>query len=265
MKPLLLLLLTFGLISCNKQSAQELPESVVVAVVGDEAITTDLLKAYLTANGINQANDAILNTALDKLIEEIAMANIAKKKQLKISGDELNTLKYLKLKSLANAAKQDYLLDNVITNEEIKTQYDTVNNQVGGIEFHVHHLLFKDEVEAIKLLDNIKSVDDYKASETLYLSKNPKMRNVGDLGWVTLGQLPKSFREVLPQQKENSVLSQVLNSKFGAHVVYLEGIRKLQPPKFEDVKDGIIQSLKTKRISKFAQLAKAKAHVIIKE
>lgn len=265
MKHIILLVLILPIISCNEQQSQNLPESPVIAVVGDEAVTADLLKAFLQANGIANADEATVNKAMGKLTEEIAMANIAKKKKLTLSAIQLNTLEYLQIKSLASAAKQDYLQANQISEDEIKKEYDMTIKQVGGIQFHVRHVLFKDEVQAIKELEKIKSADDYLNYETQYIKNNPKTGNIGDLGWVTLGQLPETFREVIPGLADNTVLSDVVNSRFGAHIVFLQGTRKLQPPKFEDVKAGIINSLKAKKLSKFSQLAKAKAHIVVKE
>lgn len=265
MKNTLLILFVLTLLSCQQQQVQELPESEVIAVVGEEIITTDLLKAYLQTNGVANADEKTVNKALEKLIEEVAIANIAKKKKLPMTGEQLNALKYLQIRSMANNARTDYLLDNKITDGEIQQEYANANKQAGGIQFKVHHLLYKDEVEAIKTREKITSVESYKIIQQQFLAQNPNMRGVGDLGWVTLGQLPKSFREVLPVSEENSVLANVLNSEYGAHVVYLEGTRKLQPPKLADVKPGIINALKNKKLSKFSQLAKAKAKVMIKE
>ncbi len=265
MKNIVLILIALTLMSCQQQQAQELPESEVIAVVGKEVITTDLLKAYLQTNGITNTNEKTVNKALDVLIEEIAIANIAKKKKLPMTGEQLNALKYLQIRSMANNARTDYLLDNKITDGEIQQEYSNANKQAGGIQFKVHHLLYKDEVEAIKTREKITSVESYKIIQQQFLKENTSMRGVGDLGWVTLGQLPESFRNVLPVSEENTVLSNVLNSEYGAHVVYLEATRKLQPPKLEDVKPGIINALKKKKLSKFSQLAKAKAKVMIKE
>jgi peptidyl-prolyl cis-trans isomerase C len=265
MKNIILLLLILFLSACNEQKAQQLPESEVIAVVGDQSVTVDLLDAFLVANGIAKADDKVVGQALEKLIEEVAIANIANKKKLVLTKEQLNTFKYLQIRAMANNAKKDYLANNEITDEDIKKEYDQANKQAGGIQFHVHHVLYKDEVQAIKLLENIKTAEQYKVFETDYLQQNPKMKGIGDLGWVTLGQLPKSFRDQLPLMQENTVLNKVLSSKYGAHIVYLQGVRKLEAPKLEDVKEGIVRSIKTKKLSKFSQLAKAKAHVIIKE
>ncbi|VAW33617.1 hypothetical protein MNBD_GAMMA01-1004, partial [hydrothermal vent metagenome] len=146
MKTLLLVLLSISLLACNQQTQQQLPESKVIALVGEEVITTDLLKAFLQANGVVTADETTVNKALDSLVDEMAMANIASKKKLKMTAEQLNTFKYLQIKAMANNAKLDYLLDNPITDAAIMQEYNKVNKQAGGLQFHVHHLLYADEV-----------------------------------------------------------------------------------------------------------------------
>ena len=265
MKNLSLTLLALTLLSCNQQQAQSLPDSPAVAFVGEEKITQDLLNAFLQANGINNPDDALLLKALESLTEEVAIANTAKNKEIVLTTQQQNTLEYLRIKTLANNIKQDFVSNKTVTETEILAEYNQAQKQVGGNQYHVHHLLYKDEVEAIKNLDEIKSVEDYKMLALLYKQLNPSTNNVGDIGWLSLSQLPEGFREPLTKAKENSVLKQVVNSKFGAHIVYFEEQRTLKPPKLEDVRPGIVQSIKAKQLSKFVQLVKAKARIEIKK
>lgn len=265
MKIFLVILFMFNLTSCNTQQEQQLPKSQAVAVVGEETVTVDLLNAFLQANGVSQPDDTVLKLALDKLVEEIAVANIASKKDIALSREQLNTLKYLQIKSMANNAKEDYLSNNPVTEAEIQQEYNTVNGQMGGKEYHIHHLLYKDEVQAIKQRETLTSVEDYKVLEYTFIQENANLRGVGDLGWVSLSQLPKGISAVLPTMTDNTLLADVVNTQFGAHIVYLEATRNLKPPKLEEVKQGIIKTLQTKKISKFTQLAKAKARIEIKK
>lgn len=263
MKVLFILLFSLFLFSCSQQQSQQLPESEVIAKVGDELITADLLNSYMIVNGIVNADAEMINTSLNNLIEETAMANIAVKKKLPMSKEQLNNFKYLQIRALASNAKSNYLVDHIITEEEIQEEYNKVNEKIQGQQYHVHHLLYTDEIEAISILETLKTAEDFKIKEIEYLLENQNKRNVGDLGWVTLLQLPKSFVDILPNMIENSVFDKVIASQFGAHIVYLEAIRDMPAPAFEDVKTGIENTLKAKKLSKFTQLAKAKAHVKI--
>ena len=265
MKKILTVLLTLCLFSCNNQTQQSLPESGVVAIVGEQQVTIDMLNAFLLSKGVAEADDALLKKALNSLVEEVAVANIAKKKKLSLTREQLNAINYLQVKYMAENARLDYLAGKPISEEEIKAEYNKAQQQSGGKQYHLHHMLFQDEVQAIKQREIIQSVEDYKNVEQQYLQTHKSMKNVGNIGWVSLSQLPKGFKEVVPSMQENTVLTQIVNTEFGAHIVYLKAIRDLQPPKFEEVKPGIIKALQAKKMSQFSQLARAKSHVEIKK
>jgi len=265
MKKTLFVFLTLFLFACNNQTQQPLPKSDVVAIVGEEKVTIDMLNAFLKSKGVTNADEALLKKALDSLVGEVAIANIAKKKNLELTREQLNSLNYLQVQFMAENARKDYLSGKPISEEEIAAEYNQAQEQTGGKQYHIHHLLFQDEVQAIKQREIILTVDDYKNVEQQYLLTNKGMKNVGDIGWVSLSQLPKGFKEVVSSMPENTVLADVVNTEFGAHIVYLKAIRDLQPPKLEDVKPGIIKALQAKKLSQFSQLARAKAHVEIKK
>lgn len=264
MKYILIVLSLLTLFSCSNNTEQ-LPESKTIAIVGDKIVTADMYQAFLQANGISNPDKALAKKAFDKLIDEVALANMAEKNNLKLTTMQLNTLNYLRIKSQANNAAEDYLKKNAITEKEIEAEYNQANIKTGTEQYHVHHLIFKDEVEAIKQKDKLHSVEDYLAYEQSYLSTKEHSKNVGDLGWVNLTQLPKEFALALKQTQVNQLVKDVVNTQFGAHIVYLEAKRPLQPPPLETVKAGIIKSLKAKKISKYTQLARAKAHVKVSE
>jgi peptidyl-prolyl cis-trans isomerase C len=251
------------LISCQQSQETQLPESKVLAVVGESAVTEDMFKAFLKANGVVNPSEEIAARALDQLIDEVAMANIAIKKELKLSAEQLNALNYLKIRAHSQNAQLDYVKANPISDEEIKAEYEGASAVTGGFEYKIHHMQFVDEVQAINVLEQITSGDDYLLQQAAYL-ETTTFKNVGELGWVNLKQLPESFAQSMLVAEKDQVLKDVVKSQFGAHVVYVEDIRPLTPPAFEDVKEGIISSLKAKKASKFKQLARAKSKVMLR-
>ncbi len=269
MKVLIVSMLVLSLVACQKDSANPATPAQtgeVIAIVNDEPVTSDLLKAYLQANGITQTNEVTLNKALEGLIAEMAMAREAQKKKLPLTPEQLNTLQYLHVRAMAANAMSDYLKSHPLEEKDLRAEYNKIVKNTGGQEYHVHHLLFADEVEAQKLAADIKSGDiTFAEAEKRYLAENSNRRNVGDLGWVNLSQLPKSFRKILPSMKPGEVYPQAVASKYGAHVVFLEDTRKLTAPPFDEVKAGIERSLRQKQLDKYRQLARAKARVAIKE
>jgi len=267
MKYSFLFIILLILSSCQNSQQQTETEdnSEIVAMVGEKPVSAGLLRAYLKANGITKTDAASLNTALDGLINEVAMAELAKKDGVQLTREQSQGLKYLELRAFSSAAQKNYLDQIQVTDEEIADAYDKGNKQIGGFEYHIHHLLYKDEVEALKHRDEIKSVEDFQALEKQYLKDNPGQRNMGDLSWVTLGQLPEAFRKAIPSAEVNTVLKDTVKSPYGAHIVYYQEKREITPPKLEDVKQGIINTIKKQKLSKFSQLARAKTKVVIKE
>ena len=123
MKCSLFLIFLFLLSSCSNNTESNLPESKVIAVVGEEKITQDLLNAFLIANGVSQTDENNIKLALDALINEVAMSNISIKKNLKLSAEQLNTLKYLQIRTQSQNAQLDYLSKNQINSPKYHLQY----------------------------------------------------------------------------------------------------------------------------------------------
>ncbi len=265
MKTLLFLFVIIIITSCGEQNNQQLPDSKAVAIVGNKPVTADLLSAYMQTNRISNTDQAAVDQALEALITDIAIANIAKKESPNLSPQQLNVLEYQKIRMYANNAKQNYLQKNAVTEAEIKKEYNLANTSIGGKQYHLHLLLYKDEVQAVKQLEKIKTAEDYLEAEKQFTKQNPQMRGVGDIGWVTLTQLPKTFRAEITKMKPYTFLSKVVHSDFGAHILFLEEEKELLPPKLETVKQGIIKTIESKKLSKFRQLARAKANVKLKE
>ncbi len=269
MKYVLFVTLVLILVGCQSGSdGDQAPVQTgeVVAVVNDEPVTTDLLRAYLHANGVADPDEVALNKALEGLIAEMAMAREAQKKKLPLTPEQLNTLQYLHVRAMAANAMSDYLRRHPIEEKDLRAEYNKIVKNTGGQEYHVHHLLFADEVQAQQIASDIQAGKiTFAEAEKDYLDSNPGRRNVGDLGWVNLSQLPKSFRAVLPDMQPGQTHPKAVVSDFGAHVLYLEDVRQLKPPPFDEVKAGIERSLRQKRMDRYRQLARAKARVAIKE
>jgi len=260
MKFFCVLFLLFLSACSQNNDSNSLPKSRVLAVVGDQNVTQGLLDAFMKSNAIKPSSDTQVALALDALIGEVAMSNISAKKKIPLSEEQLNMIYYLKLRAHSQNAQRDYISTNPISTEETQREYDTIKKSTGAHEYYVHHMLFDDEVEAIKALESVTESGDYFSQEQLYLQSSNKT-GVGELGWVNLKQLPQSFGEILPQTEENTVIPNVVQSQFGAHVIFLKEKRPFTPPSFEEVKDGIIKSLKAKQLSKFKQISIAKAKV----
>ena len=134
------------------------------------------------------------------------MALYAKKQGLQLDLSQQIMLQQLEQKNLAQLAIQDYLARNPVTEDQIVAEYQRVVQELKGMSFKVHHLLYEDEIDAIRSLDEIKGGVRFDQAESAYLEQNNR-QNVGDLGWVNLKQVPESFRGPLQQMQQGICLS----------------------------------------------------------
>jgi peptidyl-prolyl cis-trans isomerase D len=140
----------------------------------------------------------------------------------------------------------------------VKSVYEARHAQF--VELKASHILFKAESdaevpEAMKKAAELRAklvagMDFAKAAETL--SEDPTAKaNKGELGWFQLGQMDKAFEQAALNLKEGEI-SQPVRSRFGIHLIRLEGRREKS---FDQVKDQLKDQLTRER---FATKAKDK-------
>lgn len=255
-------LMTLCLAACGDKSTQQVDQATVLAQVGDVSVTSDVLAVAMKSRGLQSDNEAQKQQLFDELLSEAAMANQAVKKQLPMSQEQMALLHYQQIKYQAQNALAAYLAEHPVTDADIEAEYQQVIQANKNLQFHVQHLLFRDEVNAVQQLDAIQSGQvTFDQAMADYLSSRPQMRNVGDIGWVHLQQVPESFRSPLENMAVGAVYSAVINSEFGAHVLFLKDKKKATPPSLDVAKAGIKKSLEQRLANKFKQLAAAKAKV----
>ncbi|MEZ5470442.1 MAG: peptidyl-prolyl cis-trans isomerase [Marinicella sp.] len=261
MKSILLSFLLLLLAACSTQTSELSDNSKVLVKVGDKVITEKYLQAYMYNRGIKEPNKEQLDQAVDALIKQQALLLQAERQGLQLSLEQQLSVQQLKDQTLSQLAVEAYLEKNPITDEAIRAEYDSITNELQGIEYKVRHMLFQDEVQALSRLDIIDEGQEYLTVEQAYLKEFSQIKNVGDIGWVNIKQVPESFQQPLKSLSPGEVFKQVVISQYGAHVLYLEDQRKTDPPAFELVKDGIKKSLTIKAKNRYEQIALAKAKV----
>lgn len=260
--PLIILL---SLLACGKQTDVAIKDdSKVLAAVGDYQVTEAYLAAFLSSQGLTQATDQQRAQGLDAIVKQLSLAHQANKDGLRLTQQQAFEIEQTKHRALAQAAIEKHLVANPISDADIQGEYQRITGELKGEEFHVRHLLFQDEVEALQVLDQINAGKGYAAAEAVYLAANPQVKNVGDIGWVNIMQVPEIFKAPLQSMPVASVHSNTLVSQYGVHVLYLENKRPLLAPEFDTVEAGIRKALRQQKIDRYQQLVviKAKAKIV---
>lgn len=262
MKLCLLLLLSLSLLACNQSNDNKIADdSRVLLTVNNVPISEQAVQVFLQNQGIGKPSEAQLNQAVKQLTEQQLWLDYALKQTLQLDVQQQIGLQQLQDQIMVQQAVKHYLDSLSITEADLQAEYKRVTEEIKDQLFHVHHLLYRDEVDALQMLDKINAGLTFPEAESEYLQAHSDLQNVGDIGWVNLKQVPESFTAPLQDLKPETVYDKPIISQFGAHVLYLEAKKKSAPPKFEDAKAGIERSLQQKQLERFKQLLEAKANI----
>lgn len=174
---------------------------------------------------------------LEELIQRELLIQQALQKQLDKSPEVIERMTTVKNSLLSQAALQDYLKANPVTDEEIKTEYDTKMANMGE-EYKASHILVKTEDEAKKIIAELEKGGDFKALAKKH-SIDPMGSEGGDLGWFTSDRMVPPFSEAVVALENGKFSKQPVQTQFGWHVILREESRALTPPPLDAVKEQI--------------------------
>jgi peptidyl-prolyl cis-trans isomerase C len=151
----------------------------------------------------------------------------------------------------------------VITDEESKAYYDKNPQMFKQPEqIKASHILIKvdakadeaQKTEARKKIEEVqkklKDGGDFAALAKEY-SEGPSSAKGGDLGYFRRGQMVKPFEEAALALKPNEV-SDIVETRFGYHLIIVYDVKPAQTLAYADVKDKINQRMKQEKVEKEA-------------
>ena len=263
-----------GLLSCQKQEVQPLPP---LLEVGQRQLTLqqfnqELQAAYPDISALtSQEQLQIKEQLLKQLIDRELILGEASRLNVQITPDELDAARAevrgnyseeeftkvleqtgstpeswiaaLKLRLLTTKVSVTALTAQVQVSEKeledyYKKQRETFRRPV---EIRARQMLFKTREDANKIVKLLKEGGDF-ASLAREHSQSPDRENGGSLGYVSAGQLPIEFDEVLFKLPVRQV-SEPVESPYGFHLFLVERKRKAGLRPYVAVKDEIAAKL----------------------
>lgn len=198
---------------------------------------------------------------LDELIQRELLIQLALQKHLDKSPEVLERLATVRNSLLSQAALQDYLKTNPVTDEEIKAEYDSKMANMGN-EYKARHILVKTEDEAKKLITDLDKGGDFTALAKKH-SIDPMGAEGGDLGWFTTDRMVAPFSEAVVALENGKYTKQPVQTQFGWHVILREESRPLTPPPLDAVKDQIRSMLQRQKAQTMLENMRKTAQVEI--
>lgn len=240
------------------------PKAAVAATVNGTAISesrVDILVKQSAAEG--QPNTPELRkTIIDKLSMQFLISQEAIKKGIDKNPEVLDQLDMTRQSILASAFIQDYLKNNLVSDEMIEAEYENIKAQMSGKEYKARHILVEKETEAKDIIAKLEK--DPKAFESIAKTKSKDFGsrvNGGDLGWFDPRAMVPEFGSAVENLPKGNFSKVPVKTDFGFHVILLDDIRPKIIPPLEQVKSRLQQQLQQQNLNKLFDDLKAKAKI----
>lgn len=237
-----------------------------IATVNGKGISEDAYKNFLKyrlgkkADGSVGANrEQVINELVSRelILQDAEKQGITKDKAFQYQ------LEQLRKDAIIKAAIGKKISANPITEMEVKNEYDTRIKTANVQEYKASHILVKTEDEAKAIIKELNGgaafADVAKAKST-----GPSGKNGGDLGWFNPSQMVPQFSQAVVKMKNGEISKDPVKTQFGWHVIKRVDNRKLEPPKFEDVKQQLQQVIQNQRIQAYMQELRKKSKIEVK-
>lgn len=201
---LLLFLITLG---CQRKPSVP-PE--VVARVGDRMVTLADFRRYLERNAgtdLSQMNAEVASALLDQYVEEVLLSEYAAAHSVEIPAEEIAAAVRKEAGSTViekrDEMRRQKLIANVTSELEepsdiqVRDYYDQHQAEFQSPEeLRVRQILVRDEALAAAIAASLKKGEKFEDLSARH-SLAPNAKRGGDIGYISRGELPKMFEDVI--------------------------------------------------------------------
>jgi len=269
-KLFIFIFLILCILGCSKKES-----STILATIDSEKITMEEFTKELDKIPMNMkmlvATQSGKKNYLDRLIVKKLLLREAKKEKIeneKEFQDRLTDIKdQLLLESLL---KKKITADLKATDEDLKKYYNTHREQFRRPkEINTRHILLKNEEDAKQMLEKLQKGEDFIELAKAY-SIDPNAKTTGgELGYYPKGSLVPEYEEAAFKLAKVGQISGIVKTKFGFHIIKLEGVRGAAYVPFDEVKDFIRQNMAQAKqaevVEKYIENLKKSANITINE
>jgi peptidyl-prolyl cis-trans isomerase C len=240
-----------------------------VATVNGKQLSSELLDVFVKAvsGGAQEPpSDEQKGQMLDQLINMTLAAQSAEKDGLAKDSAVQARLDLLRTQILAEAASEKFVKANPISEQELKTEYDT---QVAAMpkEYKARHILVEKKETAESIIRELQAVSDpAKLADNFAKlaekeSKDSSGKSGGDLGWFSPQTMVKPFADAIAALEKGKYTLEPVQSEFGFHVILLEDVRSPEVPAFDQVKPQVEMFAQRKKLQTYIDGLRAAAKI----
>ncbi len=247
-------------------------DPVVAKVNGTEIHQSDLEIAESEAGQLPPMSPAAKKDYLVQFMSDVILGAQAAEAKKMDQTEEFKRKLAFDREKLLMADLMAKVAKDALTEEALHKTYDDAVKSMGQEEeVHARHILIrakpddkkaneeaKKKIEAI--IAKLKNGADFAKLAKEDTEDPSGKANGGDLGYFTKGQMVPAFSKVAFSLKKGEISGPV-HTQFGWHVIKVEDKRIKAPPKFEDVKDQLVNYVQRKAQAEMIQKLRAEAKI----
>jgi peptidyl-prolyl cis-trans isomerase C len=195
----------------------------------------------------------------DKVVMDEIFTQEAEKRGLASTADYKQKMEQARQTVLTQLLTQDFAKKNIVSDDDVKADYEKFKAQSAGTEYRARHILVEKEDDAKALIAQIKGGASFEELAKKN-SKDPGSgANGGDLDFAAAGSYVPEFSQAMVKLKKGEMTQEPVKTQFGYHIIRLDDTREAQFPPFDDVKGQLKQRMEQQRVGAFVEEIRAKA------
>jgi len=200
---------------------------------------------------------------LEELIRRELLVQEAKQKKLDQTADYKERIEKAKQSLLSQAALENALKSDPITEADLKAEYDKkIASKASATEYKARHILLDEKDAAQAIIAELGKGKDFAEMAKKH-SKGPSSTQGGDLGWFADGQMVAEFTQAVIALENGKFTLEPIKTQFGWHIVLREDSRQQTPPPFEAVKEQLRPQLQQQQVQKVLEKLEKNAKIEI--
>lgn len=223
------------------------------------AALADLLVREQIAQGAPD-NDDLRNRVREHLVRREVLLQAARKAGTDKVPEVQQRIAYSSGELLVNAYLERWVEKNPVSEAAARAEYERVVAQGGPNEYQSRHILVDTEEAARDIIAKLQAGTPF--TELVSVSNDPGSKERGgELGWSRPGSFVPEFDAALQKLEKGQFTTEPVKTTYGFHVIQLDDIRAAEAPKFEEVKDRVIQSMQQQAVQTHVESLVSKAKV----
>ena len=256
----------FVFFGCNDDSSSNntsIKNTSAYASVNDVPISKQEFDLFAQAKRASQPDTNFSDRSIiDEMIETEILRQEAIKQEINEGADIKEKIKRQENNILINALLTEKFANLRFSDDELKVEYERLTSSSDTNEYKARHILLQSNDDAVAVIEELRSGASFVdlAKEK---SQGPSASNGGDLGWFKANTMVPEFAQAVQSMEKGSYSTTPVQTQFGWHVILLEDIRKLEQPKFEDVKQDIQRTLTRRAIEGYVDELEIDATIVL--